>query len=150
MKCPKCNADLKASDLGEYGFVILDICPGCQGAWFDKGELDRLDDSVWQDAEELAFSDVSDSHQGLKCPKCTAQLRPLVPMDDKELVLDRCPNCQGFWLDSGELERVRALTLKLDSDLVSKAKPLKRPDNWSWLRWSVYCFKEYYFPSRSS
>ena len=31
MKCPRYKADLKASDLGEYGFVIIDVCQNCQG-----------------------------------------------------------------------------------------------------------------------
>lgn len=144
MKCPKCSVDLKASDFGEYGFVIIDVCPECQGAWFDKGELDRLDDSVWHNVEELDFSQVRDSHKRLKCPKCAEELYPLSPRDDKELIVDRCPRCWGFWLDSGELGHVRDMTLGLDSELASKAKPLMRPPGWSWLRWAVYCFKDYY------
>ena len=34
----------------------------------------------------------------------------------KELVIDRCPDCEGFWLDRGELERVRKVT-----DVISRA-----------------------------
>jgi len=144
MKCSLCKVDLESSDLGEYGFVIIEVCPSCQGAWFDKGELDRLDESVWTDAEKLEFHDVETHHKKAKCPKCDVDLEPLSPKDAKEVIVDRCPSCQGFWLDNGELDRMREVTAEIDSEITKEMPILKRPSDWSYLRWSIFCFKEYY------
>jgi len=145
MICPKCEVDLETSDLGEYGFVIVDVCPTCQGAWFDKGELDRLDDSVWTDAEELDFDQVSADHKDMKCPKCKESLVPLSPKDAKEVVVDRCSSCEGFWLDKGELDQMREVSLQVDSEASEDIVWLERPSDWSYLRWSIYAFKKCYF-----
>ncbi len=37
------------------------------------------------------------------CPKCQAPLRPV---DRQGVHLDQCENCQGIFLDRGELERL--------------------------------------------
>lgn len=145
MKCPRCQRDLKESDFGQYGFVIVDVCQQCQGAWFDKGELDRIDDSVWTNVEEIDLNKAAPIHHNIKCPKCHANLVPVSPKDAEELIVDRCTSCQGFWLDKGELDQLREVTIKLDSDRAKEMIPLHRPSDWSYLRWSIYCFKECYF-----
>ena len=109
MKCPRCNVDLKSIEPGEHGFVTLDICPDCKGAWFDEGELD---DSVWVGTEqEIEMREAESDHEGLKCPSCDAMLQAISPVDASELIIDRCPNCKGFWLDDGELEKMRDFVL---------------------------------------
>lgn len=40
MKCPKCGADLKETELHH---IKIDRCPDCEGLWFDKGEIDMLE-----------------------------------------------------------------------------------------------------------
>ncbi len=44
----------------------------------------------------------------LECPNC---LRELTELEYKKIKVDRCDNCGGIWLDSGELR-----TLKVDED----------------------------------
>ena len=127
MICPVCRVDLKSSDLGEYGFVIIDVCPTCQGSWFDKGELDRLDESVWTDVEKAEFDNVGSDHKSVRCPKCDVELEPLSPTDAKTLIVDRCPSCLGFWLDRGELDRVREVADKDVSEILDTMKFLQRP-----------------------
>ena len=39
MKCPKCGMQLQEM---AYGEVRIDECFGCEGIWFDKGELEML------------------------------------------------------------------------------------------------------------
>jgi len=144
MKCSLCNVDLEPNDYGEFGFVVVDICPNCQGAWFEKGELDRLDDSVWTNVEEVDFDQVKADHKDIKCPQCHIDLEPLSPKDAPELIVDRCPTCQGFWLDQGELDRIREVAGHIDAKLTESMTMTQRPAHWSRLRWSVYSFKKYY------
>lgn len=141
MKCPRCNVDLKPT---EHGFVTLDICPDCKGAWFDKGELDRLDDSVWVDAEqEIEMREAESGHDGLDCPSCDTVLQAISPVDAAELIIDRCPNCEGFWLDDGELEKMRDVVDQEHAELRKSAVYLRRPQDWSRLRWLVYRYKTF-------
>jgi hypothetical protein len=39
MHCPKCGRVLK--EVEAYG-TCIDICPGCQGLWLDRGELEHI------------------------------------------------------------------------------------------------------------
>ncbi len=144
MKCPRCDVDLKSTDLGEYGFVIIDVCPDCRGAWFDKGELDRLDESIWTDVEKLDFETAANQRSALECPRCGGDTEPLSPHDAGELVVDRCTSCEGFWLDKGELDKMKEVAAEKDNETLKNMILLQRPPGWSWLRWSIYCLREYY------
>ncbi len=42
MHCPKCGYDLHPINKFD---VEIDVCPGCEGIWFDKGEFERVVDS---------------------------------------------------------------------------------------------------------
>ncbi|HIK96366.1 MAG TPA: hypothetical protein EYG03_30865 [Planctomycetes bacterium] len=162
MLCPACHVDLRQTDLGEYGFIVLDVCPTCKGAWFDKGELDRLDDSIWVNVEEHAFHDAQGDHKSASCPKCEVPLKPLSPTDAQELIVDRCPSCDGYWLDNGELERMGGVAEKEHNEEFEKAlhvrqtgsllegnrvtvgrlgQPGYRPHGGSLLKWIAYEFK---------
>lgn len=39
----------------------------------------------------------------MKCPKCGYDL---VEIDHDQIKVDRCTNCNGVWLDAGELDHV--------------------------------------------
>lgn len=145
MKCPRCNVDLKSSDFVEYGFVIIDVCPGCHGTWFEKGELDCLDESIWTNVEQLDFDTAGSQHTALKCPMCQGDMEPLSPHDAKELVIDRCTSCEGFWLDKCELEKMQEVAAEKDGEILKNMVWVRRPHDCSWLRWCILCFREYYF-----
>jgi Zn-finger nucleic acid-binding protein len=138
-QCPRCrSATLKESDLGEYGFVVVDTCSRCGGIWLDKGELDRLDDSVWTNTEALSFKPARAQGEPCQCPRCSAALEPISPVGHDNLVLDRCPKCLGFWLDKGELDGMRALAGEVDAKIVDGMTLVRRPAGWTWLRWAGY------------
>jgi uncharacterized protein len=40
----------------------------------------------------------------MKCPKCGADLREV---EQQSVKVDICPECQGMWLDAGEMELLR-------------------------------------------
>ncbi|MBI5664725.1 MAG: zf-TFIIB domain-containing protein [Nitrospirae bacterium] len=42
----------------------------------------------------------------MKCPKCGMGL---IEIDYKEIKVDKCSECEGIWLDAGELEAVSKL-----------------------------------------
>lgn len=81
----------------------------------------------------------------MKCPKCDVKLELISPIDAKELVIDRCPQCLGFWIDKGELEGMKDVATRIDTKLKGESIKLERPRDWSRLRWAIYCFKDCYF-----
>ncbi len=136
MKCPVCQVALRETHLEEeYEFEALDVCPQCQGIWFDKGELDRLDGSMWVNIEHHGFLErQGDGHRQVKCPKCDVLLKPLSPSEEPDLIIDRCPSCEGFWLDSGELEHLRSVTDQVHTDLAKESIKGKKLGTWAQIR----------------
>lgn len=53
-------------------------------------------------AEKVRLKELHHMH----CPKCG---HDLVEMDYKGIAVDKCSNCEGVWLDAGELEQVSNL-----------------------------------------
>jgi Zn-finger nucleic acid-binding protein len=130
MDCPRCKQPLQALDLGqfagEYPDVAIDFCPSCHGAWYERGELDRSDESVWTDVESLPFVDVAGIRAG-PCPRCGVAMAPVSPARFADVVLDRCPSCAGFWLDAGELRALQAHAARLDSEKSKRMTTLSSP-----------------------
>ena len=131
MNCPRCKSPLKTIDLGEYGgesaAVVIDICPECRGVWYDQGELDARDESVWTNVEELEFETRLTGGRQALCPRCEIRLVPVSPRGFRKIVVDRCPECSGFWLDPGELELLQDHAARLDSEILRKMTPIPRP-----------------------
>ncbi len=42
----------------------------------------------------------------MRCPKCGMDL---IEIDYKEIKIDKCSECEGIWLDAGEMEAVSKL-----------------------------------------
>jgi Zn-finger nucleic acid-binding protein len=95
--------------------IAVDVCKqGCGGLWFDKFELQKVDEPHESAGESLLQIIVekyvaTDHSQRRKCPKCEgiAMMRHFFSVK-KEVEVDEYPNCGGFWLDYGELGRIRS------------------------------------------
>ncbi len=142
MQCPRCNLTLQRN-MEKNDFIVLDVCPSCEGSWFDKAEVDCLDKSVWANVGEIEFRRMGGDLECLACPKCRVGMVPLSPTDAKDLVVDRCLLCEGFWLDAGELEKMQDVAGLLDHRISLKDTHDQRPSGWSHLRWIIYCFKKF-------
>ncbi|WP_446011883.1 TFIIB-type zinc ribbon-containing protein [Candidatus Electrothrix sp.] len=112
MNCPACNNTLTEVSIEN---IQLDICKGgCGGIWFDRFELQQLDEPHEFTDEHLV--DVlakesrtrTDPSQRLQCPKCedVVMMRHFHSVK-KEVEVDQCPKCNGYWLDDGELFKIR-------------------------------------------
>jgi len=98
------------------GDVTVDVCRGgCGGIWFDSFEFKKFDEPNESAGEELLdveqdASIVVDHTKRLKCPKCDdiVMMRHFFSVK-KEVEVDECPGCGGFWLDAGELRKIRSM-----------------------------------------
>lgn len=112
MKCPACFNELTEIQIGG---VTLDACEGgCAGIWFDAFELQRVDEQ-----HEVAGATVLhlqrnpalavDFQRKRDCPRCDGvKLKRHFFSAQKQVEVDQCPQCGGYWLDAGELEKIRA------------------------------------------
>lgn len=111
MNCPACKNDLTEKILGD---VTFDVCQnGCGGIWFDLMELRKVDEKHETLGEPLLNIEKDphvhvDHDQRRNCPVCrdVVMMRHFASVK-REIELDECPRCGGFWLDAGELGQLR-------------------------------------------
>ncbi|HEY9852334.1 MAG TPA: zf-TFIIB domain-containing protein [Leptolyngbyaceae cyanobacterium] len=111
MRCPACHNNLNQLLVGD---VIIDACEdGCGGIWCDRFEikkLNQLGDSEIEELLNLAKNKKIEVVQNKKrhCPKCKniVMQRHFFSVK-KQVLVDECPKCGGYWLDAGELENIR-------------------------------------------
>jgi len=113
MKCPACSSQLQQISVSD---VTVDVCKGgCGGIWFDHFEIKKFDEPHESAGDKLLQTErdaelTVDHTKKLKCPKCDdiVMMRHFFSIK-KEVQVDECPACGGFWLDSGELGKIRSL-----------------------------------------
>lgn len=110
MECPVCKKIMSVQD---FGGVKVDVCnTGCKGIWFDWFELTNLDEKNEGMGDLLKQALNSDHHKDsnrgrINCPKCQNPMAAHFYQSSKDVTVDECYQCGGFYLDSGELEVIR-------------------------------------------
>ncbi|HYT61916.1 MAG TPA: zf-TFIIB domain-containing protein [Haliangiales bacterium] len=114
MKCPACFNQLTSLTLGQ---LSVDVCRGgCGGIWFDAFELRQVDEPSEPAGESLVNIERDphlrvDFHRKRACPKCDdVKLMRRHFSARRRVEVDECPGCGGYWLDAGELEKIREET----------------------------------------
>ena len=109
--CPVCSRRLKP--LVADG-ITVDVCHGgCGGLWFDNFELEKFrkpHDDAGDALLNVPFDPAVkvDHRRKRHCPKCRDMpMRRHYYSRFQQVEVDSCPNCGGYWLDCGELARVR-------------------------------------------
>ncbi|MFQ5472601.1 MAG: zf-TFIIB domain-containing protein [Dehalococcoidia bacterium] len=112
MKCPKQHDELREVDAGP---ARIDLCPTCQGSWYDVGELRVLKDKesagdyrwihvdLWKDPWAFRTSE----QRGLLCPRDGATLTTL-RYGETSVSVDACGDCHGIWLEKNEYDEIVA------------------------------------------
>ncbi len=117
MHCLNCGAEMtnnRVSTAREQ--VTYDMCERCGALWLDAGELDRMAFRVAGSVEASSYEPLAEPEPDPKpCPRCdNAHLYRVHFLDATDIVLRRCRNCGGFWLDGGQLD---ALDQELERDM---------------------------------
>lgn len=105
MKCPACRVPMYVA---EYQKIELDLCGGCEGVWFDRGELNLL----LGDEQPLTSSAIATDEATRTCPLCDKPMAKVNIGPGRWVVVDHCPQGCGLWFDGAE---VAALTADLDA-----------------------------------
>ena len=111
MKCPACFNPLSSTTVGK---LTVDVCRGgCGGIWFDAFELQQVDEP--QESTGAWLVDIErdpqlhvDTIRKRACPRCQGvKLKRRYFSPKRQFEIDECPGCGGYWLDAGELEKIR-------------------------------------------
>jgi hypothetical protein len=110
LKSPVSGLPLKEMDLN--GLKVDVGWKGCGGIWFDKGELELVDEAHEAAGEALLNIPID---KGLilpermtrRCPVDGAVMTRYHFGQEIDLEIDECPECGGIWLDGGELQKIR-------------------------------------------
>jgi Zn-finger nucleic acid-binding protein len=112
LKCPNEQADMRqvqlSSTAGEV--FVVDQCPKCGGIWFDRFELYRAKDGESQRLDSIdvdAFCSPAKMADSVRlCPRDNSEL---LQFNDRYfpscIIVERCPKCDGFWLNRGEFTK---------------------------------------------
>ncbi|MBE3071022.1 MAG: zf-TFIIB domain-containing protein [Planctomycetes bacterium] len=94
--------------------VTVDVCRGgCAGIWFDRFELNKVDDKDESAGEALLAVEcdpnVKVDHAAERtCPRCgDVTMMRHFHSPNREVEIDECGKCGGIWLDGGELAIIR-------------------------------------------
>lgn len=125
MKCPKCNVDLVSAVRHK---IAVQACPSCKGMWFERRELEELEDEAFDFGEHAKGTLIpSSATTDLKCPECAAPLRRF-RYRFYDLEMEFCENQHGYWLTGDEDTRVLELMRQEEKDLQRK---LRVEDRWA-------------------
>ncbi len=106
MNCPACKKEMSAEKRSD---ITVDVCNSCNGVWLDKGELNEVATGLAGDIEysTLGQKVAFDKFPERNCPKCDGWVMSKVALlTYTDTVFDYCPNCQGFFLDGGEVSEM--------------------------------------------
>ncbi|MGA1821918.1 MAG: zf-TFIIB domain-containing protein [Thermoplasmatota archaeon] len=104
LPCPRCGIGMKKIFITQRDFIIaVDHCIECEGYWFDSEELN----SVIEDKNNLIdgrTEELLDEGEHLRCPRCSVEMETQYMFD---VIIDKCHECEGIWLDRGELYQIQ-------------------------------------------
>jgi hypothetical protein len=92
--------------------IEIDYCNGCEGLWFDAGELELL---LETEKDRSRFSNLfkeaePEKEKSYDCPICGKRMLKFEVGEQAKVVIDKCKRNHGLWLDKGELEQVLQLS----------------------------------------
>jgi len=143
MNCPRCDTALKSS---VYEGVEIDKCTKCNGTWLDDKEIvtivetkeEKFDAKLVRETLALGFTGLPRQEQQtvVRCPKCGAGMEAINYDYSSGIIMDRCPEGDGLWLDGSELEKVQIVREQSEEEFE------KSKEDWTALANSALTDKE--------
>ncbi len=113
MDCPKCMGNLNPVKVEtHYGVpIVIDQCDTCKGLWFDPSEYYQVSEKFLNELETVNtnfIQQISAVKEIFICPKDGAFLKKCEDVAiPKELNIEYCPKCRGYWFDRGEYKDLK-------------------------------------------
>ncbi|MBL8963955.1 MAG: zf-TFIIB domain-containing protein [Phycisphaeraceae bacterium] len=117
MNCPCCTHTLRTI---EYEGVEIETCDGCGGEFVsgeEIGHIVRVREQRFGPSDRAGVAGLgpvfgiadTDATTRFICPRCAKPMNPINYAGDTGVVVDRCPSCEGLWLENSELEKIQVL-----------------------------------------
>jgi len=99
--------------------MVVDICRKCGGCWFDAGEMKEYIEFLLADRDDIPTAPieldkeippVDFSRPSRACPRCSHSMKEFNYAYDSNIMLDKCPGCEGIWADRGEIVKLAVHT----------------------------------------
>ncbi len=125
MKCHSCGSKMRVEN---YEGIQIEVCPICQGIWLDSGELKHIVEKREQEFDQTQIDQVNlkcdaaiipgdESEREVICPKCGSRMNPVNYSYCSGIVINKCPNSDGLWLDQGEIEKAQIFSQMWEDEL---------------------------------
>lgn len=104
INCPKCHEKMRILYISRPdGHIVIDQCERCEGYWFDGLELEKvITEEMVTEYFPLDPSNVNEAQ--FNCPRCQGKMETKLLFDVR---VDKCLDCDGIWLDRGELREIQ-------------------------------------------
>jgi len=113
MNCPKCSQPMEMVEFGTDISVMR--CTGCYGLYCKWQTLHQLRDEWLSDTVlDKGSAAIGAQHNDMRditCPGCGATMDHVQDQEQTHITLDSCPDCDGVFLDAGELTDMKSITL---------------------------------------
>ncbi|MCF7791341.1 MAG: zf-TFIIB domain-containing protein [Victivallales bacterium] len=115
MKCPRDGTELKKHQIDG---VNVESCKTCSGIFLKKGELNKIAHPLAGDLEYSTLENMDPTRQSeLKCPACeNINMIDVNFLSFSDIIMKYCSECEGMWLDGGELKAINREIDKLNDD----------------------------------
>ncbi len=120
MLCPKCNNAFRPeSFLG----LNVDRCTGCKGLLCEADTLELLKGQRLSSLKQEGLSDLGidtgyprdsknyDKIDNINCPACAVRMDKISDVAQPHIWMEACPQCKKVFLDAGEINDLRSVTL---------------------------------------
>ena len=107
MQCPKCGSTM---DKVVYGSIETYRCSECQGIWLDAKVIKTLihmQGSEIIDSGDRSIGKLMDKKHEISCTLCGVFMNHLADPDNTDIGYEKCPVCNGMFLDAGELSSLK-------------------------------------------
>jgi Zn-finger nucleic acid-binding protein len=106
MKKKTCPNDSQELLRNPFYKTFVEHCPQCRGTFLNVDTVDSLIESPtfkkhWLDKKLLDPKELNTPLR--RCPECTTPMREF-KLPDLDFQFEICLQCQGVWLDHGELD----------------------------------------------
>ena len=110
--CPRCEVTMNTK---KSGFAAIEECSACHGEFFDAEEIYaagavRSDEWQWLARHLRPCGHDTGDAEALACPACKNPMQTVQVVGIGHCVLNKCPNCRGLWLDSGETGKLQEIS----------------------------------------
>ena len=106
--CPKCAGSLEQL---VFAGIEVDRCLYCKGIWFDSLEAETLKTLKGSEILDIGNpetgSQIDEITEDIDCPRCESKMTRMVDIDQHCIWYEKCPACNGVWLDAGEFKNFK-------------------------------------------